>query len=394
MARQRKGRGKGSDTGVTQGKGQGGGGGGRGKGAPQDSGKGRGGGGRGRGKGGGKGGGQGDGKGQSRDPGFGAGKGGKSGGSGACFTCGGEGHVARDCPVGGGKGKGGRYGKGGSKGCGKGKGKGSKGGKGGKGGNGGKGGKGGKGNGGGKLLVLLDMNGTLLHRTKSRPQHIRLAPDLALPRTADSPARCYYMRPQAQWFVQALMAMPRVRLAFCTSMFGRNAHPAVEYLAGRRWQEHGVLLLDRSFQKHDSQGKDKWDTMRDMEKVWAHLPRVCGWVHGETDTVFVDDSPRKMREHPENALIVPTFDDANLEAEHDAKEAQQASHTEACVLGRVLGSVIACVADMPMGGGGDVRTSVVRRQASSEAPLPPDVAEGVGLLAGAIAGLSLGEEGY
>ena len=124
-----------------------------------------------------------------------------------------------------------------------------------------------------KLLVLLDMNGTLLYRAKSRLP--KLTPDLAPSGARKSPLPgvkyFYYVRPQAQWFVQALMAMPRVRLAFCTSMQGANARPAVDYLAGEGWNQRGVLLLDRRFQKPDDQGKNEWDTMRDMAKVWAHL---------------------------------------------------------------------------------------------------------------------------
>ena len=154
-----------------------------------------------------------------------------------------------------------------------------------------------------KLLVLLDMNGTLLYRAKSRLP--KLVPDLApsgVRKSALPGAKYfYYVRPQARWFVRALMAMPRVRLAFCTSMQGANARPAVEYLAGEGWNQAGVLLLDRRFQKPDAQGKNSWDTMRDMAKVWAHLANEQGPAAGLTN----DRSAGPAWAHGARGLLLP-----------------------------------------------------------------------------------------
>eukprot|EP00937_MAST-01D_sp_MAST-1D-sp2_P008115 g8115.t1 len=55
-------------------------------------------------------------------------------------------------------------------------------------------------------------------------------------------------------------------------MQGRNAHPAVAYLAGDGW-ERDVLLLDRAYQKMDNsaEGRKAWDTMRDLHKIWRFM---------------------------------------------------------------------------------------------------------------------------
>lgn len=84
------------------------------------------------------------------------------------------------------------------------------------------------------VLVLLDMNGTLLYRAK-KPLPI-VVPDADGRDTAPAFIHgnplplYYYMRPGAKEFVAAMVWHPRVRLAFYTSMRGVNAIPAAQFL--------------------------------------------------------------------------------------------------------------------------------------------------------------------
>lgn len=84
------------------------------------------------------------------------------------------------------------------------------------------------------VLVLLDMNGTLLYRAK-KPLPI-IVPDDDGRDTApafihgDPLPLHYYMRPGAKEFVAAMVRHPRVCLAFYTSMRGVNAIPAAQFL--------------------------------------------------------------------------------------------------------------------------------------------------------------------
>lgn len=83
------------------------------------------------------------------------------------------------------------------------------------------------------VLVLVDMNGTLLYRAKK---------PLMLPSVGNGQAGSvafvhgdpvplqYYMRPGAADFVAAMVQHPRARLAFYTSMRGVNAIPAARFL--------------------------------------------------------------------------------------------------------------------------------------------------------------------
>ena len=154
------------------------------------------------------------------------------------------------------------------------------------------------------LLVLIDMNGTLLLREKKcLPGR---APDFIHAK------KYYYMRPGAKDFVKEIIAMPGIRFAFYTSMLETNAKPAISNLAGRGWEKDGVQLYARDYQKHDPNGKNKWDTMRDLDKIWKEEMTNHGYKFGPHNTVMIDDTPEKMREHPHNVLIVPEMTAASL----------------------------------------------------------------------------------
>jgi hypothetical protein len=124
------------------------------------------------------------------------------------------------------------------------------------------------------LLVLLDMNGTLLYRAKHN-LHARI-PDQAPtpPRIDDAKVQYwYYVRPGTQKMVRSLAKLRGVTVAFYTSMQGRNAEPAVKYIAGKNWNKGEVpfLLFDRKYNKADPTGGNSWDTMRDLPKVRSKI---------------------------------------------------------------------------------------------------------------------------
>lgn len=81
------------------------------------------------------------------------------------------------------------------------------------------------------VLVLVDMNGTLLYRAK-KPLNLTVdgEPAAAAFVHGDPVPLEYYIRPGATEFVAAMARHPRVRLAFYTSMRGVNALPAARFL--------------------------------------------------------------------------------------------------------------------------------------------------------------------
>lgn len=81
------------------------------------------------------------------------------------------------------------------------------------------------------VLVLLDMNGTLLYRAK-RPLLVAAGDGAGTPAfvVGEPHPMHYYMRPGAKELISAMVRHPRVRLAFYTSMRLANALPAARFL--------------------------------------------------------------------------------------------------------------------------------------------------------------------
>lgn len=153
-----------------------------------------------------------------------------------------------------------------------------------------------------KLLVLCDMNRTLLFRANDVIQHTRQRrqPD------AFSNRRFYYFREHAHQVVSTLTKSPQVAFAFYTSMTYRNAFPAAELLAPRS------NIYDREFNTQEADEelqRNSWDTVRDLHKVWSAKFGVAK-TEGPfdvTNTLMIDDSPRKMRFWPDNVVIVQEY---------------------------------------------------------------------------------------
>ena len=163
------------------------------------------------------------------------------------------------------------------------------------------------------LLVLCDMNGTLVHRSKDR---LAAAGRPALVANGTH----YYARDGAAALVHFLLGQKgdarginpggrrRVVLAFYTSMREQNAKPIAKFLAGGK----SVDVYERAFNKPDPSGDNAWDTMRDLPKVWAATAPAAARGFDATNTIVVDDTARKMRDFPRNVLVVPTYDEAAI----------------------------------------------------------------------------------
>jgi hypothetical protein len=139
----------------------------------------------------------------------------------------------------------------------------------------------------GALLVLLDMNGTLLFRAR-RELECRRA-------DIKHDVFHYFFRPYAQELVLWLLQHPRARVAFYTSMRMSNALPAVAHLLKAETPlapglEHLGLepyVYDREFTAPDPEGQHSWSTKRDLDRVWSanmkvtmnHSVAVLGITH-------------------------------------------------------------------------------------------------------------------
>eukprot|EP00903_Cladosiphon_okamuranus_P020304 g18631.t2 len=182
-----------------------------------------------------------------------------------------------------------------------------------------------------QVLVLLDMNGTLLYRAKKplRPaaaacgdgSEVEVEAAAAKVATAasfvhgDPDPFQYYMRPGAGELVAAMHRHPRVRLAFYTSMRGVNALPAARFLMPDDCDGSDVAttpeVYDRPFNARDPHGANSWDTTRDLPLIWS-TPGRAGEGFGPSNTIMVDDTPRKMRFMDAGLVVVPEFTGAGV----------------------------------------------------------------------------------
>jgi hypothetical protein len=139
-------------------------------------------------------------------------------------------------------------------------------------------------------------------------------------------------------------------VAFYTSMTLRYAEPA------RNWLCEGLgrelpLLYAQEFNKRDPEGEFPWSMMRDLPRVMkdatmqvaqgTSLIRTVvaesAYAFDETNTVMVDDTPRKMREYPHNVIIVPEYvDDSVQGGDHAASGDVHVLDTVQACLQRLL----------------------------------------------------------
>lgn len=71
-------------------------------------------------------------------------------------------------------------------------------------------------------------------------------------------------------------------------------------------------IYDREYNTPDPTGVHNWDTMRDLGKIWTTRGKI-GFGFDESNTIMVDDSPRKMRSFSGNAVIVPEYGERDIE---------------------------------------------------------------------------------
>ena len=139
------------------------------------------------------------------------------------------------------------------------------------------------------ILLLVDLNGTMGYRTETRVEGFR-APRLN--------NKYFYVRPDAINFLKSMSK--HFKLCIVTSVMQHNAEKLLN-LVDRNWKNYITFLYSREYNKIDSEGEKEFDTIRDFDKIFFHSK------HGFENTILIDNEKRKLRESPDNGLIVPEF---------------------------------------------------------------------------------------
>lgn len=125
-------------------------------------------------------------------------------------------------------------------------------------------------------MVLLNINGLLVHRTNERINFIRLEGVNYPSKHIDlfkHKANFHYLREGYLAFLRSVMSHPRVKFAFYSTIMRHNIMPIISHLFEKDmllFQNHMLALFDQEYNKHAPQiTGEKFGHIRDLKKVWS-----------------------------------------------------------------------------------------------------------------------------
>lgn len=146
-----------------------------------------------------------------------------------------------------------------------------------------------------KILVIIDLNGTLLYR-----------PNKKQPFT-------FQERPHAKRFLR--YCIDTFAVAIWSSARPINVHKMVERLLAPDLRTRCAVIWGRDkfgLSAEDYDGRTQ--CYKRLTKIWAnpavmesHPDAYCGMTWDQTNTILVDDSKEKARSEPFNLLQIPEF---------------------------------------------------------------------------------------
>ena len=180
-----------------------------------------------------------------------------------------------------------------------------------------------------KTLVLLDFNGTLVHKTDSGGTLRGGDPTAAFTVRYNT----FYVRPGARELVAMLLNDPRCEVAVYSAKLAKNVAPVVRALddhlaaapfppvyvsgAASTITSHSSLrtgmlkLFDQAYTAEDPGGATRWARKRDLARVWRSGKCVVGGF-GAANTVMVEADPHKARDCMANTYIVAPYTEGGV----------------------------------------------------------------------------------
>ncbi len=121
----------------------------------------------------------------------------------------------------------------------------------------------------------------------------------------------HFYRPHFETFLTTLIQHPRVKLAFYTSITQKNAVKLLfeifesPYL--KPFKSDLFALFDQEYNTKDpGEGREKWATKRDLEKVFTH-PKVKQLGFDYSNTLIIDSESVKVRDFPKNSIVLKPY---------------------------------------------------------------------------------------
>ena len=177
------------------------------------------------------------------------------------------------------------------------------------------------------ILLLMNINGLLVHRTQERINFHR-SEGIDGVKGSDEPGKGFmrqkidfftmkrnhhYFREGQLPFLRALMSHPRVKFAFYSSIMRKNIMPIITKMFERDmllFSNHMMALFDQDYNKSAPElTGDKWGMIRDLQKVWdspACKKLDCNF--GPSNTIMLETDEINVHDCIENSLIVDRFE--------------------------------------------------------------------------------------
>jgi hypothetical protein len=124
------------------------------------------------------------------------------------------------------------------------------------------------------VLILLDIDGILVTKTD----------------------KGFAVREGARDFV--LWCWSQGKVGIYSSMYMKNILKKLKFILTTTEIKQLFCIFDRSYTKHDPEGKNSWDTLKDLKFISE--------IHPEFKIILCDDTQAKVRYIPENFVIVST----------------------------------------------------------------------------------------
>ncbi|KAI8830329.1 HAD-like domain-containing protein [Chytriomyces cf. hyalinus JEL632] len=178
-----------------------------------------------------------------------------------------------------------------------------------------------------KLLIVLDLNGTLIDRLSKGPERKLANANPLCPRDADLTLNQnrVFLRPYLDVFLKYLLE--NFHVAAWTSATPKNAHPLTEFIfepfGGSKCLE---LVWDRERCIIEPTPTNKYNSVKDLAIIWRQAskqqqqqkrqqapptqqPKASLFSHtwSPHNTILLDDSASKSCRTPLNHLLIPTF---------------------------------------------------------------------------------------
>jgi hypothetical protein len=152
-------------------------------------------------------------------------------------------------------------------------------------------------------LVLLDLNGTLVYRTLQPVPDARCA-------FKGRNGKFVYPRHGANELVEGLSARGYT-VCVLSSMAERNVNEAIDRtMSASARAALTARLCGSVYNRADPHGVAEYDTIRNMDAVWARFPAFSA-----RNTVLVDNEARKFEAAPRCGIVIPEMGPSDFKAE-------------------------------------------------------------------------------